>query len=188
MVELSTKEKILVAARELFVAHGFAGTSMGKVAKLAQVNHSLIFHHFTNKEQLWIAVKHDIVGAAEESTKSLPDTDLPFAAFLKELFWRNLAIYRKQPDIVRMLNWQRLERSCGSQIGVTASQEMQDWVKAFKHYQTTGDLAQSINVEFLITMVLSIISSAALDPNVFIQHEEQLNAYIEFCLTTLLKT
>jgi AcrR family transcriptional regulator len=187
-MQTTTKDKILTAAKELFVAHGFAGTSMGKVAKLAGVNQSLIFHHFQNKEKLWIAVKHDIVGATEENPKSLPDISLSFADFLRALFLRNMEIYRQQPDIVRMLNWQRLERSSCSQIGITASKEMQAWVEAFKHYQQKGDVDPQLKVEFIITMVLSIISSAALDPNIFIQQEKALNEYIDFCIEAMLKT
>jgi len=49
--EEKTDYKILVSARELFVKHGFSGTSMGKIAMKANVNHSLIFHHFGNKQK-----------------------------------------------------------------------------------------------------------------------------------------
>ena len=44
----STKEKILAAAKELFLAHGFAGASMGEIGRQAAVNHSLLFYHFKN--------------------------------------------------------------------------------------------------------------------------------------------
>jgi AcrR family transcriptional regulator len=188
MTNKSTKEKILTAAKELFVAHGFAGTSMGKVAKLAGVNHSLIFHHFQNKEQLWVAVKHEIVDAVDGEKNSLPEITLPFTDFLKALFIRNMAVYREKPEIVRMLNWQRLERNDSVSIGVTASPEMQAWIRAFQHYQQQGDINPDLRPEFIITMILSIISSAALDPNVFIQSEEDQHAYLEFCIESLKKT
>src|ERR1041385_8709752 len=127
----TTKDKILSAARTQFVTHGFAGTSMGNIAKLADVNHSLIFHNFKNKEQLWIAVKQNIVGEANQQTSTLPDCQLTFDDFLKELFFRNLRFYRENPDIIRMISWQRLERDPSHAIGVTNSGDMQRWVKAF---------------------------------------------------------
>lgn len=181
----TTKDKILFAARALFVKHGFAGTSMGNIAKLAEVNHSLVFHHFKNKEQLWVAVKQSIVGEANQQASTLPDYQLSFDNFLKELFFRNLQFYRENPDIIRMISWQRLERDASQAIGVTNSGDMQRWVKAFSHYQLQGEIQSKFKPEWIVTLVLSIISSAALDPNVFINEEQALKGYIEFCIATL---
>lgn len=185
MKEESTKEKILTAARSLFVEHGFAGTSIGKIAKLAEVNHSLIFHHFHNKEQLWVAVKQHIVQEANQQTKTLPDLNLSFDIFLKKLFMQNMCFYQDNPDIIRMINWQRLENKSDQKIGITNSKEMQNWIDAFKHYQRIGDINSKVKPEFIITMILSIISSAALDPNVFINNKNNLKEYIEFCIALL---
>jgi AcrR family transcriptional regulator len=187
MKEESTKEKILAAARKLFVAHGFAGASIGKIAKLAQVNHSLIFHHFNNKEQLWTAVKQDVVQEASIQTKTLPDINPSFEIFLKELFVENIRFYRSNPDIIRMINWQRLEHNSELKIGITLSSEMQNWLKAFKYYQQKGDINSELKLEFIITLILSMISSAALDPNVFISSKRHQKEYIEFCVQHLQK-
>ncbi|MBA2651774.1 MAG: TetR/AcrR family transcriptional regulator [Tatlockia sp.] len=181
----TTKEKILAAAKTLFVTHGFAGTSVGNIAKEADVNHSLVFHHFKNKEQLWVAVKQSIVHEADQQALRLPDCHLPFDEFLRKAFLRTLRFYRANRDIVRMLNWQRLEHDSGYAIGVTKSGEMQRWVDAFSHYQKHGYVQSSLKPEFIVTMFLSIISSAALDPNIYIQEKQALEDYIDFCITTL---
>jgi AcrR family transcriptional regulator len=178
-MKITTKEKILSAARTLFVQHGFAGTSIGNIAKLAAINHSLIFHHFSNKEQLWVAVKQSIVAEASQQTQTLPAVSLPFKQFLKKLFTENMRFYRENPDIIRMINWQRLEGGAEQKIGITHSSEMQAWIDAFKHYQHQGDIDVKLKPEFVITLILSIISSAALDPNVFLQDEKSQQAYIE---------
>src|ERR1700722_3798495 len=81
----STPEKILVAARTLFIEHGFAGTSMGLIASKAKVNHSLLFHHFGNKKNLWLAVKEEIVNEGKEIYSILPSLDQPLDRFFKEL-------------------------------------------------------------------------------------------------------
>lgn len=181
----TTKDKILSAARTLFVTHGFAGTSIGNIAKLAAVNHSLVFHHFTNKEQLWIAVKQSIVAESNQQASTLPDYHLPFQHFLKELFLRNIRFYRDNPDIIRMISWQRLESNSDKAIGVTNSGDMQNWVDAFKHYQSQEDIQSLHKPEWIVTLILSIISSAALDPNVFIKENKALDEYIDFCIKTL---
>src|ERR1700722_14549753 len=119
MDEQSTKEKILEAARQLFVEHGFSGTSMGKIAKLAQVNHSLIFHHFGNKEKLWLEVKQSIARDANQRSKMLPEAKTPFKNFLRGLITKSINFYQDNPDIIRMINWQRLESDKDQKIGIT---------------------------------------------------------------------
>ena len=185
MQEPSTKERILTAARKLFVEHGFSGTSMGEIAKLACVNHSLIFHHFGNKEQLWVAVKQNIVDVAGQRTRNLPDCTMAFEEFLATLFLQSMKFYRNNQDIVRMINWQRLEPDTEKKIGVTLSGDMHLWIEAFKSYQERGDISSRHRPEFIVTLVLSIISSAALDPNVFIADEKNKKTYIDFCLKLL---
>ncbi len=183
----STKEKILIAARKLFIENGFSGTSMGKIAKLAHVNHSLLFHHFGNKENLWVEVKQTIVKDNQQQSKMLPELTLPFPDFLRTLINKSIRFYRDNPDIIRMINWQRLEYNESQKIGLSLSQEAQEWIDAFKHYQKKGDINKSLKPEFIITFVLSIVSSAALDQNVFVQNEAALKKYIEFSLNQLLK-
>lgn len=186
MKKASTKEKILSAARTLFVAHGFAGTAMGKIAKLAEVNHSLIFHHFGNKEKLWREVKHNIARDSLQQSKMLPNIKPLFKDFLRELFTKSIHFYRNNPDIVRMINWQRLEYSNDQKIGITLSPEFQAWMEAFKHYQQKGNINANLKAEFMITLILSIISSAALDPNIFIADHKDQQPYIDFCIERLL--
>lgn len=186
MKKISTKEKILSAARTLFVEHGFAGTAMGKIAQLAEVNHSLIFHHFGNKEKLWRAVKHNIAKDSQQQSKMLPGIKPDFKEFLQELFTKSIEFYQHNPDIVRMINWQRLEYGSDKQIGITLSPEFQAWIKAFEHYQQKGDIDINLKTEFIITLILSIISSTALDPNIFIHHKNDREAYIDFCVERLL--
>lgn len=182
----STKDKILIAARKLFVTHGFAGTSIGNIAKLAAVNHSLVFHHFKNKEQLWVAVKQSIVAEANQQVSTLPDTALSFNEFLNVLFIANIRFYRDNPDIIRMIGWQRLEANTSQSIGVTNSSDMQRWMQAISHYQSVGDIQSRFKPEWVVTLILSIISSAALDPNVFINDKNALEGYLDFCRDILL--
>ncbi len=77
MKEENKRDRILAAARTLFVEHGYAGTSMGNIAKQAGVNHSLIFHYFDNKETLWGAVTLVSVEEAQQQGALLPDPSVP---------------------------------------------------------------------------------------------------------------
>ncbi len=181
--EKTTKEKILSAAKTLFIESGFAGASIGKIAKTAVVNHSLIFHHFTNKENLWRAVKQEIVNRAHESGHIVPDTNLPLREFLRTMIINNVAFYQSHPELIRLLNWQRLESNKHMNIGISMSERMKKWVEAIEHYQLRGEISSSHKPEFIVTFLFSVISSFALDPNVFTCEQEGHEAYVEFCLT-----
>lgn len=182
-----TRAKILKSARKLFVEFGFAGTSMGKIAAKANINHSLIFHHFGSKEGLWKAVKQSIVIDANKLSPTLPELDQSFSEFLRKLISLNISFYRENPDIVRMISWQRLEHGNKKEIGITLSSEAKAWLASLKHYQNKGDIHRKLNLEFVLTLILSIVSSAAMDPNSFIKDPKDLNAYTEFCVEKIFK-
>lgn len=180
-----TKIKILSAARKLFVAHGYAGTSIGSIVKEAGINHSLVFHHFGNKQKLWLAVKMNIVQQAKSNSPTLPSTRLSLEKFIHNFLVHSFRFYKNTPDLIRLFNWQRMEGS-KTNIGVTKSKEMQVWTDAVKHYQDKGDIKKELRLEFIITMVTALTSSAALDPNIFIKKQQDLNAYLNFCVDSIL--
>jgi AcrR family transcriptional regulator len=54
----TTKERLLAAAEELFGQHGFDGTSVEQITRLARANRAAVSFHFGGKERLYIeAVK-----------------------------------------------------------------------------------------------------------------------------------
>lgn len=52
----TTRDRILAAARELFAARGFKGTTTAAIARQAGVNEALIFRHFPAKTDLYAAI------------------------------------------------------------------------------------------------------------------------------------
>jgi AcrR family transcriptional regulator len=52
----STENKILDAAKKVFIIHGLEGTSMQQIADEAGINKSLLHYYFRNKEKLFHAV------------------------------------------------------------------------------------------------------------------------------------
>jgi AcrR family transcriptional regulator len=55
----SSRERILAAARELFAARGFKGTTTAAIARRAGLNEALIFRHFPAKQDLFTAILRD---------------------------------------------------------------------------------------------------------------------------------
>lgn len=182
-----TSDKILKAARTLFVEKGFSGTSMGQIAAKAGVNHSLLFHHFKNKQNLWQEVKQAIFEEGKSVYAHLPPLDQPLEPFLKELLSRTILFYKNNPDIVRMVNWQRLESSSDRASGIQLLKESKKWIEACMHYQQTGDLDPNLKPEFVITLVYIVSSSIAMDPAGFAQDAENNKLFMDFVASSLYK-
>lgn len=53
MSDIETKDKILQVARILFADHGYEGTSIRDIAKLAEVNVASVNYYFSSKENLF---------------------------------------------------------------------------------------------------------------------------------------
>lgn len=71
-----TRDKILDAARELFIKEGFDGVSMRKVAEKIEYSPTAIYVHFANKEELFLELCHsDFHRLAEKFLKlaQIPD-------------------------------------------------------------------------------------------------------------------
>lgn len=179
-----TRRKIIKAATAMFCKYGFAGTSIEKIASKAKINHSLIFHHYGNKQKLWVAVKQAIVADATKTQPILPSIDLPVEDFLAKLFRQSVDFYRQTPAICQMINWQRIEGQ-GNTIGITRSQTSEQWMQALRSYQQQNVIDNSLQPEYMLTLICSLACSAVMDANTLIQ--ETFDDYIDFCVAMMLK-
>lgn len=68
---IDTKQKILDAARVLFAAHGFDGTSVRDIATTAEVNVASVNYHFHSKEKLFFSVIDDCYAQSEAEIELL---------------------------------------------------------------------------------------------------------------------
>ena len=57
--KLQTRERILDAARELFIAEGYEGVSMRKIADKIEYSPTAIYGHFADKDQLFLEICHE---------------------------------------------------------------------------------------------------------------------------------
>lgn len=53
------REHIMLAAAQLFVEHGYAGTSMRQIAERAGMLSGSVYHHFPAKEDLFVAIQRE---------------------------------------------------------------------------------------------------------------------------------
>ncbi len=65
--EISGRNRILREARALFTAHGYAAVSMQQIADAASVNKATLYHHFRDKEDLFVSVMVEEFGRLASS-------------------------------------------------------------------------------------------------------------------------
>ena len=71
----STKARIIKTARDEFVAHGFTGARVERIARLAGVNKAMIYYHFKSKETLYqTVVEESLSYSFEQLSLRVSDT------------------------------------------------------------------------------------------------------------------
>jgi AcrR family transcriptional regulator len=100
----AVRRAILDAARNLYLAKGYAGTNTDEVAALAAVSKQTLYRHFADKDELVAEVIRSVIAAAEEQGAESFDA-LAETADLE----RDLIAFARQhirdvidPDIMRM--------------------------------------------------------------------------------------
>ena len=184
-----TKLKLINAAKKLFIKNGFAATSITQIADLAKINRSLIFHHFGDKDNLWQLAKQSIEKNATEKLENksiVPDfKSNSWPEFLFELINNLITFYRETPEIIALINWQRIENmqtSIGSKVN-----SAQKIISAIDKYKKSGDIKPEIKSEYILCLILGISTSAGMDRIKFIQSAEELKEYINFCVDIIIK-
>ncbi len=97
--ERSALDRILDEGVRLFSARGFDGVSMMDLATAAQVSKANIFHHFANKDDLYLAVlKHAVADFSvqlAELTRNEPDFSERVRTFV---VWHSRRLRERQPQ------------------------------------------------------------------------------------------
>ena len=102
----STRKRraILEAAAELFLGHGYLGTTMDEVAARAGVSKQTVYKHFEDKRSLFAEIVTTTVGEASDPVHnevlSLEDTG-DIEADLHDLAHRQLSMVM-QPTLLRL--------------------------------------------------------------------------------------
>jgi AcrR family transcriptional regulator len=97
-----TQIKLLGISAELFAERGFSGVSMREISRKAGITQAAIYHHFTNKEALYIAaVEHLYKGQTSElvsMASQQKDSQTQLAVIVSSL----LTLFDKQAQFRRI--------------------------------------------------------------------------------------
>ncbi len=165
-----TRADILNAAEQLFADKGFAATAISEVAKQAGVNQSLIYHHFGNKQSLWRAAKEailiDYMALNVDTLKRPPES---LKQFLTDFVSARFCFYDDNPNVVRIISWQRLEPNTEALQNIAGYQsKRQPWLDTLQQLQKQNEIRQDVNVEMMLVMIMNAASSLFFDVHPFL--------------------
>lgn len=84
----ATRERIVQAARELVIEHGYDGVSTGQVLQRAGVSRGGLYHHFSGKQELMAAVLEAVeVDFAKRLGAAVAEAPDPFTALASGVQW-----------------------------------------------------------------------------------------------------
>src|SRR3990167_202295 len=145
-----TRACIIDAAFKLFAEAGFSGTTTMAIAEAANVNETLIFHHFGSKAELWKKVKAEVIdGIALDPIDPEPKS---LRAFLEAVVQQRLLVFQKNPALVRILQWQRLE-SKQDKLAAGNILAPKNWLTPIQYLQKTQHIKATLDPEVIIILL-----------------------------------
>src|SRR5207248_4019854 len=99
---MEVREKILDAARELFITEGYDGVSMRNVAEKIEYSPTAIYVHFADKEQLFLELCHSDYRRLAESFVALAHNPDPVDR-LRQIALAYIEFGLKNPNHYRMM-------------------------------------------------------------------------------------
>ena len=158
---LQTVARILAVAREMFAKHGYAATAMEDVVAQAGVTRGALYHHFTGKKGLFLAVfeqaqrqiSKKIVEAAHDAPTPWDQLRDGSKAFLGAVMNPNLQriVLIDGPAVLGWQEWRRLDEQHG----------LRDLRQGLEELQRLGML-KPLPVEALAHLLSGAMNDAAL--------------------------
>ncbi len=182
-----SRSRILKAACKLFVERGFAGTSLGDIAKKINVNQSLIYHYFSSKEELWKNVKDQLLKDYIEASRSSFDDGKGLRFFLENYLRTGYEYFRKHPEVVRILSWQSLEGSSEKLAAIEMS-DQELLMGAVIKLQQRGEIRTDLDPMIFILMLRNALRAPFFDDYAaFDKTQAHGENYVTFAADSLFK-
>ncbi|HET6224743.1 MAG TPA: TetR family transcriptional regulator [Bacteroidia bacterium] len=97
--DTSTEDKILDAAKEVFMKYGLYGARMQDIADTAGINKALLHYYFRNKEKLFDRIFENALSRFFESAQVFDETDLPVKDRVCQYVSRIIDFYAEYPQM-----------------------------------------------------------------------------------------
>lgn len=160
-----TRQRILMAAIDLFSVRGFSGVSVREIARAVGLNEASLYNHFTGKEALFTAILEQfeselIAPGLPDPANLMLDASESLTHILLEDAQRFFAMAR-QPHMRKTWRIILLEQYRDARVGEFAQRNLLDrptgyFVRLLTVLRSRGKVAVSIDVDAAAAMLGSI--------------------------------
>ena len=150
----ATRRRIVAAATAEFAEHGIAGARVDRIARAAVTNKAQLYSYFGNKDALFDAI---FARHVADNVDSVPLTPLDLPGYAVGLY----DAYLRDPALVRLLTWARLERTpTGELFGHVPDHDV-DNLRALADAQAAGVLVDDVAPADLWAMLIALAGTWA---------------------------
>lgn len=150
-------ERILAVAETLFAQQGFAAVSMNAIAEAAGVCKANVFHHFTSKNDLYVAVLRNACKDSSQHLDELGSEAQPLADRLAQFAQAHLQTILEHDQVTRLSLRELLndDRRQGQELAEKVyGEKFSRFVAILRAGQAAGVLRQDIDPAVVATMLL----------------------------------
>jgi TetR/AcrR family transcriptional regulator len=150
-------ERILVAAETLFADNGFDAVSMSAIGEAAGVSKANVFHHFTSKNELYLAVLHNACRDAVQHLDNLSNDEAPLAERLPLFAHAHLESLLEHGQMTRLLLRELLSdnpRQGEELADKVFGEKFSRFVAILRAGQQAGELRADIDPAMVATMLI----------------------------------
>ena len=97
--DISTEQRIVRAAREVFMTRGFDGARMQQIADEAGINKALLHYYFRSKQQLFEVVFTETLGKFQQAFIRILSSEQPLIEKIRSMVAEDIEILIENPDI-----------------------------------------------------------------------------------------
>lgn len=150
-------ERILAAAETLFAQQGFDAVSMNAIAEAAGVCKANVFHHYTSKNDLYVAVLRNACKDASQHLDDLGNAELSLAERLPQFAHAHLHTILEHDQATRLSLREMLNQDThpGEELAEKVyGEKFSRFVAILRAGQTAGELRRDIDPAVVATALL----------------------------------
>jgi TetR/AcrR family transcriptional regulator len=98
-IELSTEQRILEAAKKVFLLRGLDGARTQEIADEAGINKAMLHYYFRNKDRLFQMVFDSISSKVIPDLTAIVEQDLPISVTLDRIIHRYIDFIAENPKV-----------------------------------------------------------------------------------------
>ena len=150
-------QRILAAAEDLFAERGYDAVSMHAIATRAGMCKANVFHHFTSKNALYIAVLRQACRDSDENLHKLEGTHLPFAQRLAGFAREHLSHVLERHKVSRLIQREMLHSDPGRAQEMAEKifgDKFQRLVAVLREGRERGELRADVDPAMVATLLI----------------------------------